>query len=91
MVMLAVAAEPTDALLCQAVRAGDRDAADLLVRRHTGLVKRLLLRRVSFLCPDADDLMQLGRLALHDAARTYDLAGGKLYSTYAHQAISCCR
>lgn len=86
--MVMIAPADTDAELCDRVRAGDRAAAEQLVRRHEGLVKRAALQRVSARHPDADDLIQLGRLALLRAAAGYDPAGGSKFPSYAYQAVA---
>lgn len=62
--------EPTDAELVSRIRAGDRPAGDLLVRRHTGLVKSIV-RQLGPYPPtvDKDDLVQLGLLAVYRLAK----------------------
>lgn len=65
--------------LCERVRAGDREAADTVIRENMGLVFKAL----SQLSLHADDdLLQVGRIGLWKAARLYD-ASKTQYSTFA--------
>jgi RNA polymerase sigma factor (sigma-70 family) len=72
------------AALCRRCQAGDRSAADEIVRRHMGLVWRAAAELGR---PGDDDLAQAGRLGLWYAARRYDPARSPCFSTIACTAI----
>lgn len=82
--------EPTDAALVAAHRAGDRDAAGLLVVRHHGLIRKAVKScgRIPSVV-DVDDLISAGQRAIWLCAKAghWDPAGGSKFSTYAWVAI----
>jgi RNA polymerase sigma factor (sigma-70 family) len=65
--------------------AGDILAGDRLVRMHAGLIHRAVRSYESDVC-EIDDLMQMGRLALLQAATLYDATGEK-FSTFAYRGM----
>ncbi len=62
--------------------AGDESATAELIRRNTGLVRSIALR-FSSRGYDQEDLIQIGLLGLLKAIRTFDVARGCAFSTYA--------
>lgn len=66
-------------------KAGDRRAGDTLLRMHAGLIFAAVRRYVSDHC-ELDDLVQMGRIALLDAATRYDPTGAK-FSTFAYRGV----
>jgi RNA polymerase sigma factor (sigma-70 family) len=62
-------------------KAGDILAGDRLVRMHEGLIRTAVSSYVTVTC-EMDDLMQMGRLALLEAADIYD-SGKAKFSTWA--------
>ncbi len=66
-------------------KAGDILAGDRLLRMHAGLIYSIALRYVTDRC-ELDDLLQVGRLALLDAAAEHDASRGRL-STFATRKI----
>lgn len=84
---MAVEIDPTDAELCQRCRGGDREAADILTRRHRPAVCKI----VANARPPAslrDDLIQEGMLALLRASRGWNPDAGAKFITYAWWAVS---
>lgn len=84
---------PSDADLVHLIRSGNREAGDMLVNRHAGLVRRLVGRMYP-LPPgiDRDDLIQAGLLAVYETAAKlpptgWDHKGGTRFSTYCYTAI----
>jgi len=65
--------------------AGSGESADVLVRRHAELVKRIAYHLAGRLPPsvDVDDLMQAGMLGLLEAASHYAADRGASFETYA--------
>lgn len=84
---------PSDADLVHLVRAGNREAGDLLVRRHSGLVRSLVGRlRILPANIDKDDLIQVGLLAVYETAAKHppggwDRTASTKFSTYCYNAI----
>lgn len=77
----------TDEELLQAVRAGERAAADLLVRRYSRLVKTCA--RPYFLAgADTEDLIQEGMLGLLKAVHEFDASRGKSFAQFARLCVS---
>jgi RNA polymerase sigma factor for flagellar operon FliA len=64
---------------------GSGESADVLVRRHAELVKRIAYHLAGRLPPsvDVDDLMQAGMLGLLEAASHYAADRGASFETYA--------
>ena len=79
-------AKPSDAELVARVKAGDREAADLIVRRHTALVVSIA-DRTGYTHTDLDDLIQEGCLAILKAARGWDATANSKFTTYAYTVI----
>lgn len=75
-----------DEELSARIRAGDRAALDLMVRKHFGLVLSILRRTRVDPGIDKDDLVQAGLIALARAAEAWDPARTK-FSTLATHAI----
>ncbi len=79
--------ERTEEELLEAMRAGEREAGDLLVRRCFRLVKSCA--RPYFLAgADSDDLIQEGMLGLLNAVHEFEPARGVPFSQYARVCIS---
>lgn len=83
----------SDAELVDRIRVGSREAADILVRRHTGLVRSVLrkMRRVPAWI-EHDDLVQEGlhaiyRVAAESPPSGWSPEGGAKFSTFAYQRI----
>lgn len=68
--------------LIAAAQAGDRRAADLLVRRNGGLVNHVAMRFLGR-GQELEDLVQIGSIGLLKAIRSFDLSRGCAFSTYA--------
>lgn len=68
--------------LIAAAQAGDRRAADRLVRQNGGLVNHIAVRFLGRGC-ELEDLIQIGNMGLLKAIRTFDTARGCAFSTYA--------
>ncbi len=68
--------------LIAAAQAGDRRAADLLVRQNGGLVNHIAIRFLGRGC-ELEDLIQIGHIGLLKAIRTFDPARECAFSTYA--------
>lgn len=68
--------------LILAAQAGDRRAADLLIRHNGGLVRRVASRFLGRGC-EAEDLVQIGSIGLLKAIRSFDTTRGFAFSTYA--------
>lgn len=62
-----------------------REAPDVLVERHAGLVKRIAVHLAGRLPPSVQvgDLIQAGLMGLLDAARHYEPSQGASFETYA--------
>jgi RNA polymerase sporulation-specific sigma factor len=68
--------------LIAAAQAGDRRAADRLVRQNGGLVNHIAMRFLGRGC-ELEDLIQIGSMGLLKAIRTFDPARECAFSTYA--------
>ncbi|MBQ8351167.1 MAG: sigma-70 family RNA polymerase sigma factor [Clostridia bacterium] len=68
--------------LIAAAQAGDRRAADKLVRQNGGLVNHIAVRFLGRGC-ELEDLIQIGNMGLLKAIRTFDPARECAFSTYA--------
>lgn len=68
--------------LIAAAQAGDRQAADRLVRQNGGLVTHIAMRFLSR-GYDAEDLIAIGNMGLLKAIRTFDPSRACAFSTYA--------
>lgn len=68
--------------LIAAAQAGDRRAADRLVRQNGGLVNHIAVRFLGRGC-ELEDLIQIGNMGLLKAIRTFDPARECAFSTYA--------
>ncbi len=77
----------TDGELCRLTREGDLVAADALVRRHTGLVKKIAFK-YQFWKYSVEDTIQNGFIGLLTAARTFRPEQGCQFSTYASRVIT---
>lgn len=77
----------TDEALCAAIRAGDGQAAEILVKRYSRLVKTCA--RPYFLAGgDAEDLMQEGMLGLLAAVREFDESAGVPFEAFAYLCVT---
>ena len=65
--------------LIAAAQAGDRRAADRLVRQNGGLVTHIAMRFIGRGC-ELEDLIQIGSMGLLKAIRTFDLTRGDFTS-----------
>ena len=75
----------SDQALLALYRAGDGDAAAVLLSRYIPLINRYAYQFRSVL--DPDDLIQEGSIGFLDAVRTYDLASAAQFSSYASVCI----
>ena len=76
-------ADKSDRELIEAIREGDRDALDVMARRHDALV-HYVVKRFEGRGRERDDLVQLGRLGLIKAIRNFDPQAYQVrFSTYA--------
>jgi RNA polymerase sporulation-specific sigma factor len=69
-------------VLIQKAKDGDRKAMDKLVEQNMGLVKNVA-RRFIGRGVEYEDLVQIGTIGMLKAARSFDLAFGTVFSTYA--------
>lgn len=71
----------TNEALCEAIQAGDQNAAAELVRRNEGLARRAVGQYNS---PgvEREDLLQVARIAITQAAMAFDPARGTRFSSY---------
>ena len=76
----------TDERLCELVACSDTQAEDLLVSRHSRLV-RVCARPLFLAGGDSEDLIQEGMFGLLKAIRTYDAARQAQFRTYAEICI----
>ena len=67
------------------IRAGDRQAAELLISQNEGYLTELALKHIQW-C-ELEDLKQEGAMALLDAAKRFDPSYGTKLLTYATPAI----
>ncbi len=72
-------------LLCR-IRAGDKEALDILVERNLGLVKKAARHFVGR-GTEYEDLVQIGVIGMIKAARSFDPSFGTVFSTYATPLI----
>ena len=78
--------EPSDEMLCERARQGDRDAEEMLVSRYNRLVRQLA--RPLFLAGgDSDDLIQEGMIGLLHGLREYDAGRSASFRTFAEICI----
>lgn len=68
--------------LIKEAQAGDRKAMDQLIEQNMGLVKNIA-RRFIGRGTDYEDLVQIGTIGMLKAAKSFDLAFGTVFSTYA--------
>ena len=69
-------------VLIQKAKDGDRKAMDKLVEQNMGLVQNVA-RRFIGRGVEYEDLVQIGTIGMLKAARSFDLAFGTVFSTYA--------
>lgn len=79
-------AERDEALVLRA-QAGDRTAADLLLRRYLNTV-RARARRYFLIGGELDDLVQEGMIGLYDAIRDYRGDAGKSFKNFAYLCVT---
>ncbi len=68
--------------LIKEAQAGDRKAMDQLIEQNMGLVKNIA-RRFIGRGTEYEDLVQIGTIGMLKAAKSFDLAFGTVFSTYA--------
>ena len=73
--------------LITAVQAGDRQAAEILIKENTGLIWSVA-KRFTGRGAETDDLFQLGCVGFLKAIEGFDLEYGTQFSTYAVPKIS---
>ncbi|KKW13331.1 MAG: RNA polymerase sigma factor [Candidatus Gottesmanbacteria bacterium GW2011_GWB1_49_7] len=76
-----------EAVLIAKVQAGDREAGEILVRIHTGYVKKVVTHWVAPSDRDYEDLLQAGYEGLWRAMREYDPAKATTFLTWARHKI----
>lgn len=82
-----VRGRPSDEELCQQFQAGDRAAVNDLITRYRPLVCRISQEARGRQRLDLESIVQIGNLALHDAARRWDPARGAKFGTIAYVYI----
>ena len=68
--------------LVEQAQAGDETAMELLIQQNSGLVRSIVLR-FRDRGTEFEDLMQIGMMGMIKAIRSFDLARGTAFSTYA--------
>lgn len=77
----------SDEVLCRRAQQGDVQAAELLVKRYSRLVKTCA-RPYFLVGADAEDLLQEGMLGLLDAIRAFDESKGAPFGAFAHLCVT---